>query len=65
MAEYTMSMGYVDSQHTSNRYRQGMLKSDEVVKTQTWRTRLQNEFFAMCTVDAFLLAKHFLPSQME
>ena len=58
IAEYATSMGYVD---LHNRYRQGMLKLDEVIKTQTWQTRLQNELFATCTVDAFLLAKKFIP----
>ena len=51
-------MGNVD---LHNRYRQGMLKLDEVIKTATWQTRLQNELFATCVVDAFLLSKYYLP----
>lgn len=58
VAEYASNMGAVD---LHNRYRQGMLRLDEVVKTQTWQTRLQNELFAVCAVDAFLLSKMYLP----
>jgi hypothetical protein len=58
IAEYQVNMGKVD---LHNRYRQGMLKLDEVVKTVTWQTRLQNELFATCIVDAFLLSKYYLP----
>ena len=58
IAEYAQNMGAVD---LHNRYRQGMLKLDEVVKTLHWQTRLQNELFATCAVDAFLLSKYYLP----
>ena len=58
IAEYASNMGAVD---LHNRYRQGMLRLDEDVKTVTWQTRLQNELFAVCAVDTFLLAKYHLP----
>ena len=48
-------MGVVD---LHNRYRQGMLRLDEITKTMTWQTRLQNDLFAVCAVDAYLLAKY-------
>ncbi len=51
-------MGAVD---LHNRYRQGMLRLDEITKTVTWQTRLQNDLFAVCAFDAYLLAKYHLP----
>ena len=58
VAEYASNMGAVD---LHNRYRQGMLALHDSIKTVTWQTRFQNELFATCAVDAFLLAKYYLP----
>ena len=58
VAEYASNMGAVD---LHNRYRQGMLALHDNINTVTWQTRFQNELFATCAVDAFLLAKYYLP----
>ena len=58
VAEYANNMGSVD---LHNRYRQGELRLHQVWKTSSWQTRMQNELLACCCVDAFLLARHYLP----
>ena len=58
LEEYAVKMGSVD---LHNRYRQGLLGLHKVIKTTTWQARIQNELFATCTIDAFLLSQYFLP----
>ena len=58
VADYQKEMGWVDRH---NRFRQGMLKFDEVWKTKRWQTRVQLDIIGMAIVDAFLLARKFIP----
>ena len=58
VADYQKEMGWVDRH---NRFRQGMLKFDEVWKTKRWQTRIQLDIIGMTIVDAFLLARKFIP----
>ena len=51
-------MGWVDRH---NRYRQDILGLQNIWKTKRWQTRMQIEILAMGLVDAFLIARKFLP----
>lgn len=58
LAQYQSEMGWVDRH---NRYRQSMLGLSELWKTKRWQSRIQLEILGMALVDAFLLARHFMP----
>ena len=58
VAKYQSEMGWVDRH---NRYRQSMLGLSAIWKTKRWQTRIQTEVLAMSMVDAFLLARKFMP----
>jgi len=51
-------MGYVDRH---SRFRQGILGLNRVWKTKRWQTRVQLEIFGVALVNAFLLARKFMP----
>jgi hypothetical protein len=44
-----------------NRFRQDILGLQNIWKTERWQTRVQIDLFAMALVDAFLIARKFLP----
>lgn len=58
IANYAKEMGWVDRH---NRYRQSMLGLSEVWKTKRWQSRIQLEVMGIALVDAFLLARKFMP----
>ena len=55
---YQEEMGWVDRH---NRFRQDMLQLNKCWTTKRWQTRIQTEVLATSMVDAFLLARKFLP----
>ena len=55
---YQQHMGWVDRH---NRFRQDILGLHQVWKTKRWQTRIQMEIFGMALVDAFLVARKFIP----
>ena len=55
---YQQNMGWVDRH---NRYRQAMLKLDQVWKTTRYQTRMQLEIMALSMVDTFLACRMFMP----
>ena len=58
IGEYHEHMGWVDRH---NRYRQDIFGLQNIWKTKRWQTRMQIEILAMGLVDAFLIARKFLP----
>jgi hypothetical protein len=58
IGEYQANMGWVDRH---NRFRQDLLGLQNIWKTKRWQTRMQTEILAMALVDAFLIARKFLP----
>jgi len=59
---YNAEMGYVDRH---NRFRQDILGLYRVWKTKSWQQRFITEFFGIALVDAFLLARKFVPRWMN
>ena len=57
-----MQMGWVDRH---NRFRQDILGLYRVWKTKSWQQRFLTEFFGIALVDAFLLARKFIPRWMN
>ena len=55
---YQRHMGWVDRH---NRFRQDILGLHNIWKTKRWQTRVQMEILGMALVDAFLIARKFLP----
>ena len=55
-------MGYVDRH---NRFRQDLLGLYRVWRTKSWQQRFITEFFGIAIVDAFLLARKFVPRWMN
>ena len=55
---YQSHMGWVDRH---NRFRQDILGLQNIWKTKRWQTRIQIDLFAMALIDAFLIARKFLP----
>ena len=58
IGQYHEHMGWVDRH---NRFRQDILGLQNIWKTKRWQTRMQIEILAMGLVDAFLIARKFLP----
>jgi hypothetical protein len=58
IATYQNHMGWVDHH---NRFRQDILGLHVIWKTKRWQTRVQIELFGMALVDAFLVARKFIP----
>ena len=58
IATYQSHMGWVDRH---NRFRQDILGLQNIWKTKRWQTRIQIDLFGMALIDAFLVARKFLP----
>ncbi len=58
LVTYQHRMGWVDRH---NRFRQDILGLHVIWKTKRWQTRVQIELFGMALVDAFLVARKFIP----
>ncbi len=58
IATYQSHMGWVDRH---NRFRQDILGLHNIWKTKRWQMRVQIELMVMALVDAFLIARKFLP----
>jgi hypothetical protein len=58
IAKCAKEVGWVDRH---NRCRQRVLGLSETWKTKRWQTRIQLEVMGIALVDAFLLARKFMP----
>jgi hypothetical protein len=52
---------HMDGVDRHNRFRQDLLALHNIWKTKRWETRMQIEILAMALIDAFLIARKFLP----